>query len=45
MFFAGEATSHDQWQSVHGAFLSGKRAAKEVCESLKGQQQLHNSNF
>lgn len=30
LFFAGEATSHDQWGTVHGAWRSGLRAAAEL---------------
>ena len=30
LFFAGEATSSDHWGTVHGAYLSGLRAAAEV---------------
>lgn len=30
IFFAGEATSRDAFSTVHGAYLSGKRAASEV---------------
>ena len=30
LFFAGEATSSDFYASVHGAYLSGVRAAREV---------------
>lgn len=31
LFFAGEATSHDQWGTVHGAWRTGLRAAAELC--------------
>lgn len=30
LFFAGEATSSDHWGTIHGAYLSGLRAAAEV---------------
>ncbi|MCB2066282.1 MAG: FAD-dependent oxidoreductase [Erythrobacter sp.] len=30
LFFAGEATSSDQWATIHGAWRSGLRAAAEV---------------
>jgi monoamine oxidase len=30
LFFAGEATSQDYAATVHGAFLSGKRAAQQI---------------
>lgn len=30
LFFAGEATSTDHWGTIHGAYLSGLRAAAEV---------------
>jgi len=33
LFFAGEATSQDYPSTVHGAYLSGKRAADEVRRS------------
>lgn len=33
LFFAGEATSEDHFGTVHGAFMSGLRAAKEVLSS------------
>lgn len=33
LFFAGEATSREYLSTVHGAWLSGKRAAKEILES------------
>ncbi len=36
VFFAGEATSSDFPSTVHGALLSGRRAAKEVMESGAG---------
>jgi monoamine oxidase len=36
LFFAGEATaSPPHYQTVHGAYMSGKRAAKEVADSLQ----------
>lgn len=34
LFFAGEATSETDHATVHGAYLSGKRAAKEVMQVL-----------
>ncbi len=33
LFFAGEATSADDHSTVHGAYLSGKRAAQEIIKS------------
>ncbi|MBE7437485.1 MAG: FAD-dependent oxidoreductase [Spirochaetales bacterium] len=33
LFFAGEATHEDYPATVHGAFLSGKRAARQVTEA------------
>ena len=30
LYFAGEATSQDDWGTVHGAYLSGLRAAKQI---------------
>lgn len=35
LFFAGEATNRTYSATVHGAFLSGQRAAQEVINSLK----------
>ena len=35
LYFAGEATaSAPHYQTVHGAYLSGKRVAQEVSDSL-----------
>ena len=36
LFFAGEATSEDYPATVHGALLSGERAASEVDDELDG---------
>lgn len=36
LFFAGEATSRSHPGTVHGAYISGLRAAKEVINSLVG---------
>jgi monoamine oxidase len=30
LFFAGEATSQDDWGTVHGAYVSGLRAAQQI---------------
>ncbi len=35
LFFAGEATDPDQHSTVHGAYRSGLRAAREVLDSLR----------
>lgn len=35
LFFAGEATSPDDYASAHGAYSSGERAAKEVMAVLR----------
>ncbi len=35
VFFAGEATSKDYPATVHGAYLSGVRAAKEIAKMLR----------
>lgn len=35
LFFAGEATDSDQHSTVHGAYRSGLRAAREVLAALK----------
>jgi len=35
LHFAGEATSIEGFQCVHGAFLSGQRAAVEVAKTLQ----------
>jgi len=35
LFFAGEATSPDHMATVHGAYLTGRRAADEVIASLR----------
>ena len=32
LFFAGEATNRQYFGTVHGAYLSGVRAAKELLE-------------
>lgn len=37
LFFAGEATSRSHPATVHGAYISGLRAAKEVLTSLIGE--------
>lgn len=37
LFFAGEATCRDHAGTVHGAYLSGLRAASEVLTSLIGE--------
>jgi monoamine oxidase len=34
LFFAGEATSRDYSGTVHGAYLSGLRAARELAEAI-----------
>lgn len=31
LFFAGEATSNNQWATAHGAYLSGLREAARIC--------------
>lgn len=36
LFFAGEATSHDNPGTVHGAYLSGVREAKRILEHVEG---------
>eukprot|EP00045_Choanoeca_perplexa_P017151 m.243328 g.243328 ORF g.243328 m.243328 type:complete len:780 (-) comp17462_c0_seq2:1769-4108(-) len=36
LYFAGEATCKDHYATVHGAFLSGRRAAKEADASMQG---------
>jgi len=33
LFFAGEATNHDYPATVHGAYLSGQRAARQIVEA------------
>jgi monoamine oxidase len=33
LFFAGEATSREYAATVHGAWLSGRKAAKEIARS------------
>ena len=33
LFFAGEATSHDHPSTVHGAYISGLRAAAEILDN------------
>ncbi len=38
LFFAGEATMTDSYSTVHGAFLSGKRAADQVSTAMTGGQ-------
>lgn len=35
MYIAGEATSHEYFQTVHGAYWSGKHAANLVAKSMK----------
>ncbi|HFF3686226.1 TPA: FAD-dependent oxidoreductase, partial [Legionella pneumophila] len=35
LYFAGEATSTTDPSTVHGAYLSGIRAAEEVLASIK----------
>jgi monoamine oxidase len=38
LFFAGEATSFDgHWGTVHGAIGSGRRAAREVLDAIRGE--------
>lgn len=37
LFFAGEATMTDTYSTVHGAYLSGKRAAHEVVTAMGKQ--------
>ena len=38
-FFAGEATAPPpHYQTVHGAYMSGKRVAKEVADSLNAEE-------
>lgn len=34
LFFAGEATERKTFGTVHGAYISGQRAAREVLASL-----------
>ncbi|MCB0158048.1 MAG: FAD-dependent oxidoreductase, partial [Caldilineaceae bacterium] len=34
LFFAGEATSQDHPSTVHGAYMSGVRAAEEILDNL-----------
>lgn len=34
IFCAGEATERDYFATVHGAYLSGLRAAEEIAELL-----------
>jgi len=34
IFFAGEATQRDDFATVHGAYLSGLRAAGEINELI-----------
>jgi monoamine oxidase len=36
IFFAGEATHARYPGTVHGAYLSGERAAKEIMQSMSG---------
>jgi monoamine oxidase len=36
LFFAGEATHRQGFGTVHGAYLSGQRAARQVMESIPG---------
>lgn len=45
LFFAGEATSQPFPSTVHGAFLSGIRAAAEImaCKIVSGAQQLRSA--
>lgn len=40
LFFAGEATCGTHPATVHGAYLSGQRAASEVLEAIVGPMQL-----
>ena len=35
VFFAGEATMVDSYSTVHGAYLSGQRAAKQIISAKK----------
>ena len=35
IYFAGEATIPDAYSTCHGAYLSGQRAMREVCDYLK----------
>lgn len=39
-FFAGEATCRTHCSTVHGAYLSGLAAAREVIESIIGEQKI-----
>ena len=36
VFFAGEATERKHFSSVHGAYLSGLRAAQQILEQVRG---------
>ena len=37
LFFAGEATMPESYSTVHGAYLSGQRVAREILEA-RGQR-------
>lgn len=41
LYFAGEATSSNDPATVHGAYLSGVRAAREVLADMKKKQALN----
>jgi len=41
LFWAGEATAHNAWSStVHGAYISGRRAANEILTSIDREQEV-----
>ncbi len=42
VFFAGEATNDDYPATVHGAFLSGVRAARQIAATSTAQQPVNN---
>lgn len=39
LFFAGEATDRQHYQTVHGAYQSGMRAAQELLQVASGVRQ------
>jgi len=43
IFFGGESSCRDYHGTVHGGFLAGQRAAKEVLEQLKKQPVVSSS--
>ena len=41
LHFAGEATSHRHYSTVHGAYESGIRAANEILENMAKKDRVH----